>query len=109
MGNYEELKALLDDEEKKIWEFLKIYEDLTLEELKKEVKESVHYSKKMEEELRMIAEEGIGNPDYSTTAYAWLTNKYALLMYELTTLIAYNKKLEKALEIKSAKIRKNYR
>jgi len=104
MENYRELKALLDDEEKKIWEFLKIYEDLTLEELKKEVKESVHYSKKMEEELRMIAEEGKGIPDYSITAYAWLTNKYALVMYELTTLIAYNKKLEKALEIKSAKI-----
>jgi len=60
--------------------------------------------KKMEEELRMIAEEGKGIPDYSITAYAWLTNKYALVMYELTTLIAYNKKLEKALEIKSAKI-----
>ena len=109
MGNYEELKALLDDEEEKIREFLKIYEDMTLEELKNEVKESVRYSKKMEEELQIIAEEGKNDPDYSTTAYAWLTNKYALLMYELTTLIAYNKKLEKALEKKTAKIRKNYR
>jgi len=92
---YDKLLALFDKQEPKLYEYMNIVKTLSLQELRDEFLSSLKYAKKTKEELAEIK-----LPDdnsHNVNAYADLSNRYYLIMYQYVTLFAYCKKLESKL------------
>jgi len=97
LERYEELKILLNEEESKIDEFIEKCNKLSITELKKEFLSSVKYAKEMDDKIKQGVNDSTGHA-YSVNAYAELCARFALVLYEYVTLLAYNRNLEKEFE-----------
>ena len=105
LERYEELKILLDEEESKIEEFIEKCKRLSITELKKEFLSSVKYAKEMDGKIKQGKNDATGH-SYSVNAYAELCTRFALVLYEYATLLAYNRNLERQVENNKQKKRK---
>jgi len=75
---------------------MNIVKTLSLQELRDEFLSSLKYAKKTKEELAEIKKLPEDN-SHTVNAYADLSNRYSLIMYQYVTLFAYCKKLESKL------------
>ncbi len=81
---------------------MNIVKTLSLQELRDEFLSSLKYAKKTKEELAEIKKLPEDN-SHTVNAYADLSNRYYLIMYQYVTLFAYCKKLESKLLKKERK------
>jgi len=105
LERYEELKILLNEEESKIKEFIEKCNALSITELKKEFLSSMKNSNEMDVKIKQGVNDATGH-SYSVNAYAELCTRFALVLYEYVTLLAYNRNLERRFENSNQKKRK---
>jgi len=103
MLEYSDVKNMIDSEEDRTKQFIKYYKKMSLEELRKEVLDSVKYAQKMEDKL----DQEINNPtesgEYASFAYAQLCYKYVLLLDQYKKLMTYTSKLRSDYDKKTKK------
>jgi len=103
MLGYSDVKNMIDSEEDRIKQFIKYYKKMNLEELRKEVLDSVKYAQKMEDKLNQEINNPTESAESPSLAYAQLCYRKVLLLDQYKKLVAYTSKLQSDYDKKTKK------
>ena len=97
MGQFEELREIIKQEQEKIRNIHENLKDLPLIDLRKKVQDSIDYGKQIESKLDQMPDISSEDSQYTPVSYAQLMTQYNVLMYQYGVLSYYVMQLEKTL------------